>query len=168
VKSPLAVDSINITTVGTPQGKTLNGALTLGGRIKYTFIVKNTGNTTLSNVNVTSPLSGVVCPKTTLAPGETMVCTATSLYTVNARDVKNKRVDNQATANGVGAHAVSVTHNSNQVSTPVVALEVWKINTDLGTPDGLPVHQLNMAMVFSLLGLGSIALGLLFRRRRSL
>ncbi|MEI7479175.1 MAG: DUF11 domain-containing protein [Actinomycetes bacterium] len=167
-KSPVAVDSINITTVGTPQGKTLNGALTLGGRIKYTFIVKNTGNTTLNNVTVNSPLSGVVCPKAVLAPGETMVCTATSLYTVNARDVKRGHVNNQATANGVGAHSVSVTHNSNEVSTPVVSVQQFLIGTDLGTPDGMPAHGMNLLSLFGLISLASVALGLLFRRRRNI
>jgi len=143
----------------------LNGALTLGGRIKYSFIVKNTGSSILNNVGVASPLTGVVCPKTVLAPGETMVCSATSLYTVVARDVKRGHVNNQATANGIDDHATSVTHNSNEVSTPVVTVQQYLIGTDLGTPDGLPAHGMNLLNLFGLIALMSVGLGLLFRRR---
>ncbi len=168
VTSPIAKPSIAITTVATPQGKTVKGALTLGGHIKYTFIVKNNGNTTLNNVVVTSPLSGVVCPKSTLAPGQTMVCTAVSLYTVNARDVTRGRVNNQGTAAGVDAHAVQATHNSNEVSTPVISVEQFRIDTDLGTPDGMPAGGMSSLSVFGLLGLVAVAIGLLFRRRRNL
>jgi uncharacterized repeat protein (TIGR01451 family)/LPXTG-motif cell wall-anchored protein len=162
VKTQAVVASINITTVATPQGKTVNGALSLGGKIKYTFIVKNTGSTTLDNVAVTSPLTGVVCPKKVLAPGEQMLCTASSLYTVVERDVVRGHVDNEATANGLD-HATPVTNNSNKVSTPIIPF----IPTDLGTPDGLPPHGMNTLSLLGLIGLMSVGLGLLFRRRHN-
>ncbi len=77
-------------------------AVTAAGQIvAYTFVVTNTGNVTLSSVAVNDPLSGlsaVSCPGSTLAPSETMTCTAT--YTVTQANMDFGSIANTATATG--------------------------------------------------------------------
>jgi hypothetical protein len=48
-----------------------------GGTVEWTYVVQNTGNVTLVDVTVTDDQGvTVTCPKTELAPGESMTCTA--------------------------------------------------------------------------------------------
>ncbi len=52
---------------GTPSGSP--GSVGAGSTISYSFVIRNTGNVTLSNVGVVDPKVGpVTCPVTTLAP----------------------------------------------------------------------------------------------------
>ncbi len=54
----------------------------------YSYVVKNTGNVTLTSVGVTDPMSGlsaVTCSLTTLTPGASETCTAT--YTTTQANV---------------------------------------------------------------------------------
>ncbi|MFJ2535074.1 DUF7507 domain-containing protein [Microbacterium maritypicum] len=76
-----------------------------GQTITYTFAVENTGNVTVSDVVVTDvgftgtgELSAVVCVTTTVAPGDTVTCTAT--YVVTQADVDAGSITNAATAGG--------------------------------------------------------------------
>lgn len=69
-----------------------------GDEVTYSFSVFNSGTDTLLNVAVTDPLEGlsaVECPQTSLAPGATVICTAT--YTVTAEDVAAGSIENTAT-----------------------------------------------------------------------
>ncbi|MFF0152742.1 collagen-binding domain-containing protein [Micromonospora sp. NPDC005203] len=79
----------------------------VGQQVPYRFLVANTGGVTLNNVNVTdvqappssnANLGPITCASTTLAPGETTVCTAT--YTVTQADLDNDEVTDVATAHG--------------------------------------------------------------------
>ncbi|MFS0695450.1 lectin-like domain-containing protein [Streptomyces nitrosporeus] len=77
----------------------LPGDLTAGSRVPYEFVVTNSGGTTIDDLAVDDPKTGPVsCPVTSLAPGETVTCTAT--YTVTPADVTNGSIDNTATATG--------------------------------------------------------------------
>ena len=74
-----------------------------GQTIDYSYLVKNTGNVTLSSVNVTDPMAGLMdltCPSSTLAPGASETCTAT--YSTTQTDVDNGFVHNTGTAHGAG------------------------------------------------------------------
>lgn len=49
-----------------------------GDAVKYSFVVKNTGHTKLSDVTVSDPMVGpVACPASSLAVGASMTCTGT-------------------------------------------------------------------------------------------
>src|SRR5690606_16607590 len=64
------------------------GPYTVGDTITYSFLVTNTGDTVLTDVEVNDPLVGlsaITCPGTTLAVGANMTCTAT--YVVQSADV---------------------------------------------------------------------------------
>lgn len=78
-------------------------AADVGDTIQYLFAVSNTGNVTMSDIEVDDPLPGVstvVCPVDTLAPDEGMTCTAS--YTVTQADIDaGDSLENVATASGV-------------------------------------------------------------------
>jgi uncharacterized repeat protein (TIGR01451 family) len=69
------------------------------GNVTYTYVVSNTGPLPLQNVTVKddngTPVAGddfaVTCPKTTLAVGESMTCTATILVSVDKTNVATAR-----------------------------------------------------------------------------
>lgn len=95
------------------------GDVSLGDKLTYSFQVTNTGNLTLHTVSVVDPmpgLSAITCPKTTLAPGESMPCTAT--YTVTQADVDAGQVDNTATASGTASNGSKVS-DEDSASIPV-------------------------------------------------
>ncbi|MDH6280876.1 DUF7507 domain-containing protein [Prescottella agglutinans] len=78
-----------------------------GEKVPYTFEVTNTGNVTVSDLEVTDKqtapakdenLSPMQCPATSLAPNETMKCTAD--YTVTQADIDNGSIKDVAKATG--------------------------------------------------------------------
>ena len=84
------------------------GPVKVGDKIVFSFEVTNTGNVTLTHVKVSDRMVGkVTCPKTTLAPGESMTCKAKP-YTVTASDVRQGEVVNHATASGRGGGGAKV------------------------------------------------------------
>nr|WP_233613693.1 LPXTG cell wall anchor domain-containing protein [Leucobacter edaphi] len=74
----------------------------VGEKISYSFTVKNTGETPLTNVTIDDPLLGVtdfVCAKD-LAVGAEATCDAPSTYTTTKADYRAGSVTNHATASG--------------------------------------------------------------------
>ena len=73
-----------------------------GDTITYTFSVKNTGNVTLTNIDVADPLlTSLVCKIDTLAPGDSGSCTATgNVYYLTQQDIDSGSIKNTATATG--------------------------------------------------------------------
>ncbi|MEA1908894.1 MAG: hypothetical protein U9N43_07695, partial [Euryarchaeota archaeon] len=75
--------------------------VSLGDTLTYTFSVTNDGNVNLDPVSVTDPMTGLgalSCDATSLAPGESMTCTA--IYMVTQADVDAGSIYNMATATG--------------------------------------------------------------------
>ncbi|MEU8329145.1 hypothetical protein [Micromonospora sp. NPDC048839] len=92
------------------KSSTTEAISSVGQQVPYRFLVANTGGVTLNNVNVTdvqvppssnANLGPITCAATTLAPGDTTVCTAT--YTVTQADLDNDEVTNVATAHAIPA-----------------------------------------------------------------
>jgi uncharacterized repeat protein (TIGR01451 family) len=72
-----------------------------GNKITYTFVITNTGNVTLSGVDLDDTLLGysnVTCGTATLAPGASTNCTAD--YTLTQANIDAETVSNTATACG--------------------------------------------------------------------
>ena len=121
--------SISLTkTAGAPSGNTA------GSTIEYSFLVTNTGNVTLTSVNVADPKVGAVdCPVDVLAPTDSTTCTAT--YTLTQADVDAGEVVNTATASGTPPTGDPVTDDST-VTTPIPAEPSMSFDKQAGTPSG--------------------------------
>lgn len=111
-----------ISVVKSASPKTVTRA---GQTVKYSFVVTNTGNVTLSNVNVTDSdfsgtgtLSDMVCPATSLAAAQIETCSAS--YTVTQADVDAGSLTNTATAEGTPpGSAAPVTSDPSTTTVPV-------------------------------------------------
>jgi uncharacterized repeat protein (TIGR01451 family) len=103
VKSVTPMGSISLVkTVNhdTSNGGTTKTAFTAGDDIPYSFLVTNTGDSTLDNISVTDPkVTGITCPTTTLSPTDSMVCTGT-YSSVTKSEEQTGYVTNTATATG--------------------------------------------------------------------
>ena len=85
---------IQITKTASPATYSAPGQV-----IAYSYRVTNKGNVTLRHIAVVdSRLGTIACPKMTLAPGQSMTCTAT--HRVTAVDMDRGRIENSATATG--------------------------------------------------------------------
>jgi len=113
----------------------------VGAALQFTFVVTNTGTIALGNVSVTDDTGmTVTCPKTTLDPGESMTCTASSTAIAGLHT-------NVGTATGTPAGGSAVTDTDpanyygeevgNQGCTP----GYWKNHTDSWPPTGYTPSQ---------------------------
>jgi len=100
----VAAPALSLTKTATPTTVSK-----VGDTVAYSFLVTNTGNTTVSNVAVnetaftgTGTLPPITCPATTLAPGASTTCTATYTATTQA-DLDAGKISNTAVATGTGA-----------------------------------------------------------------
>ena len=90
-----------------------------GTVITFSYEVTNTGNVTLTGVNLTDAmlgLSSITCPSTTLAPAASMTCTAT--YTTTQADVARGSITNVASAAAVDEQGTAVLSASSTVIIP--------------------------------------------------
>ncbi|WP_049890920.1 COG1470 family protein [Methanohalobium evestigatum] len=68
---------IEKSTNGVDADNVIGPEIPIGDDVNWTYNVTNTGNTNLTNISVTdSEGVSVTCPTNTLAPGESMICTA--------------------------------------------------------------------------------------------
>ncbi|WP_420963660.1 DUF7507 domain-containing protein, partial [Brucella sp. IR073] len=95
---PDRTPGITIDKTGTLQDKDGDGLIDEGEDITYTFLVKNTGNVTLTGVTVDDPLVKVVEDPQTLLPGGTF--TFHGSYTPVQADIDAGNVKNTAHAIG--------------------------------------------------------------------
>ena len=105
----------------------------VGDVITYTVVVENTGNTTLSGVQVSDEL-GLVEPSTlgfvgTLRPGEEATITYT--YSVTETDIRAGVVKNQAFAEGVSPFEEDVAAESGSVVTVLAVDLIAEIEDEL-------------------------------------
>nr|WP_201469816.1 DUF11 domain-containing protein [Microbacterium hydrocarbonoxydans] len=102
----------------------LGGDGRIGAPITYSFVIRNSGNTTISDIAVTDELEGLsgisfgAWPSGqtgVLVPGQQV--SATANYTVTQADVDEGEVVNSAIANGVAADESSVSSDPARVTT---------------------------------------------------
>jgi hypothetical protein len=111
----------------------------VGDPVEWTFVVTNSGNSTLNQVQVEdSQLGPIDCPADTLAPGDVMTCTATGTATIDqyANDGTVGAVDAQ-TGQPVGDGDPS--HYFGTVS--AIALQKLADGDDANTPPGITVPE---------------------------
>ncbi len=94
----------------------------LGDIVTWSFMVTNTGTTTLSGPVVTDPAAGTVtCPAGPLAPSASTTCTAAATHTVTQADVDAGVVSNTATAAATTPSGAAVAAPPSSTDTPVTA-----------------------------------------------
>lgn len=101
--SPIVLPNPVISIVKTLASYDDNDAsttITQGDGLWYQFTVTNTGNVPLTNISVTDNTFAipVSCPFTTLAPANTMVCTANATHSISISESTAGQVSNTATA----------------------------------------------------------------------
>jgi uncharacterized repeat protein (TIGR01451 family) len=100
---------------------------TVGASVPYTFVVKNTGATTLNAITISDPnASGISCPASSLAPNASTTCTAA--HTVTQADLDAGKIVNTATVTGTppGGSAIplvsSLPVTINATQTPAIKI----------------------------------------------
>ncbi len=95
-----------------------------GVTVNYSFVVTNSGNVTITGLNIADtftapagPVPTITCPTTTLAPGASTTCTAA--YTTTQADVDNGTIKNSATATGTDPKGAAVTSNASAATVTV-------------------------------------------------
>ena len=164
---PVTASSSTDTPIAAAPALTLDkqagapSANAVGGTIAYTFIVKNTGNVTLSDVGVVDPKVGAVtCPVTSLAPGVSTTCTAS--YTLLQSDVDAATVHNSATASGTQPITVANPNPSpvtavDAVDVPVTAAPAITLDKQAGAPSANIVGG-TIAYTFLVTNTGNVTL----------
>ena len=107
----LTVDKI----AGVPTGATA------GSTIEYSFEATNSGNVTITNLQVVDALldAPAVCPLTTLAPGISTICTGT--HTITQAEIDAGTVDNSATVTGTAPGGGTIPSLPDTTSTSIAA-----------------------------------------------
>lgn len=116
--------------------------------VLWSFVVTNTGDVALSNVTVTDDTPrAVTCPKTTLAPGESMTCTATGVAAAGLDCDTGRAVGTSpqgAQVESTDSACYFGIGPGNQGCTP----GYWKNHTDSWPPTGYSTSQ-TVGSVFS-------------------
>ena len=132
------------------------GPVGAGAVVRFTFVVTNVGNVTLTSVRVSDPmLTGVTCPTSTLAPEESVECTADP-YTVTPADAARGTIVNTAVVEALGA----------ELEVTLTKTATVTIRTATLPNTGSPVEIGPLVASIVILGLG-IVLTATGRRRRN-
>ncbi|MFF8770873.1 hypothetical protein [Kitasatospora sp. NPDC015120] len=146
-----------------------------GDRIDWKLTVANQGTLTVTDIAVDDPTAGdVTCPRTSLAPGETMTCT-TKPHTVTAQDAERGKVVNTATARGKAGNAPLTSPEATatvKVEHDTPAAPGRPGGPAAPEPSGILAHTGTAVLTVlgigaALLVIGSLTLGLSRRRRRN-
>ncbi|MGH2548382.1 MAG: DUF7507 domain-containing protein, partial [Thermomicrobiales bacterium] len=115
----------------------VNGKVTLGQTITYSFEVFNTGDVNLRDIVVTDAMAGlsaVNCPGTSLLVGGSMTCSAT--YVVTQADIDRGRIENDASVTAVPVDGSPSVTDGDDETTPtepqIPGLELDKTSSTQG------------------------------------
>ena len=84
--------------------------------ITYSFVVKNTGNTTISNIDIDDALVNVIGGPITLAPGQEDSASFSAVYLITQADIDLGTITNTATVGGLNTNGVVITDTSDDDS----------------------------------------------------
>ena len=133
----------------------------VGQVVDYSFRVTNTGNVTLTNVDIVegaftgSPAIAATCPTPTLAPGAVTTCTAS--YAVTQLDLDLGSIENTATATGTSPPGATVTSAPDQAVVTVqenAALSLVKT----AVPDVVGVADTPVTYTYTVTNTGNVTL----------
>ncbi len=152
-----APDDLTINAIQNPAMTVTKSAATLpvtavGQVLTYTITTLNSGDVTLSGINVTDPnIPALSCSRASLAPTVSFQCTGT--YTVTQADFDAGVVNNTATANGNTPQGVAVTDDGiNAVTiTQNSSVTIDKNFVSNADQDGSNSVSLNDALTFEVI-----------------
>ena len=131
-----AAPSISLSKVGTIDDTIAapSGEVNVGDQINYVFTVTNTGNVTLTNINITDTVGGVTIsggPIASLAGGASDSSTITGVYTITQADIDAGIFHNEASVSGTDPNSTVVndTDDDDQTLTAVPEIELQKTGT---------------------------------------
>ncbi|QIM22631.1 DUF11 domain-containing protein [Phycicoccus sp. HDW14] len=163
--TPTQTASLVLTkTAGAVVDANSSGRQDAGDTVTYTFSIRNTGSTALSDLRIGDArlgLASVLCSAGPLAPGATTSCSRT--YTLTQADVDGGSVVNTATATGTppnGATPVSGTSSATVTIAPSNALTLTKTASGIADTngDGRPSAGDRITYGFSVRNTGSTTL----------
>ena len=131
--------ALGITKTGTLNDDDGTTGLSAGDTISYAFTVTNTGNTTLTNIEVTDPTATVTGTTiASLASGASDTTSYTARYTLTQSDIDAGTFTNTATATGDGAGTDDVTNTGSDTQTlsgssSLTLAKIGTLNDDDGT-----------------------------------
>ncbi len=123
----IQVKSIDLVKTATLDMTVVNPATRVdaGDKIVYGFTITNTGNVTLTSVDLLDALVGkdpaVACGATSLAPGASTNCTAD--YILLQADINAGTVHNSGTACGAPPTGADVLRHSHTTDTPLIRVK---------------------------------------------
>ena len=129
----VTVPAVQLPRITVVKSTTKTAVASVGELLPYQFVVTNTGNVSITAVSVTDAVAGTVtCSPTSLAPGQSVTCTA--IHTVTQADLDAGSVINTATATATPPNGTPLALvRSNTVTVPVdqnPALSITKSTTD--------------------------------------
>ena len=128
---PLLAEPVITTTKTGTLNKGSNNRADAGDTISYVFTVANTGNVTLTNVNISDPDATITGGPITLLPGASNSSTFTGVHTLTQADVDAGTFTNTATASGkppIGTN-VTATDSDTQTLVEAPAITLVKVGT---------------------------------------
>jgi uncharacterized repeat protein (TIGR01451 family) len=152
-----AADSLTVNAVQAPELLVSKSVATLpvaavGQVLTYTIAVKNTGNTTASNITVTDPLiPALSCTIASLAPAVTDA-SCNGIYTVKQIDYDNGTIANTAHAAGITPQGAAVV-DTGTLNTPIAqtsTMTVAKVMTSNADNDGSSSVTLNDVLAYTI------------------
>ncbi|KZE89663.1 DUF7507 domain-containing protein [Microbacterium sp. TNHR37B] len=163
--STVTVPSLDAPAIALVKSADVSNISKVGQRVTYSFLVTNTGNTSLTDVVITETefsgagkISAITCPEYgTLLPGQQVTCTAT--YVVQEADLDGADLVNRATATATPPVGADVT-------SPPSTVRI----TSIDLPDEIPntggtVALGVVALAVLLLVAGGVLLVVVRRRR---
>ncbi|GAA1390266.1 DUF7507 domain-containing protein [Luteococcus peritonei] len=119
-----------------------------GQQVTYTFVVRNTGNTTINQIAVSDPMfspNAVSCPASSLTPGASTTCTRT--WTVTQAQIDAGGFTNTATATGATASGAPVPPATGSATVDAPADPSW---TFVKTADDTTVDRIGQTVTYTL------------------
>jgi hypothetical protein len=107
------ISSFTLTKDSSYQDTNGNSKVDVGDRVLYTFVITNTGNTTLTNITISDTNAAISGgPITSLAPTAIDTTTFTGTHNLTQEDIDAGKVDNTATATATKPDNSTFTTNS--------------------------------------------------------
>ncbi|MCG9792808.1 HYR-like domain-containing protein [Flavobacterium algicola] len=108
----VANPKLSVSKTGVFNDSNNDGLTQVGETILYTFELKNIGNVTVSDINITDALVAVNGGPITLNPNQNDSATFTALYIIKQNDIDAGKVTNTAIASGLSPKGIVVTDTS--------------------------------------------------------